>query len=612
MRIKYFIPIDSNNLGLYFSSAIIAPHKYIKEPIDDTQSIHNEGIILTNKKFSNKSDCCLEVVLTEQEQEKLISNNKSCYLLYSALPVSRISSVYFYSKEKMENTIDLARSSSFIPELLIKVINKNNDDFFDEQICVFNNKEKADDLKYKINYFDRIIGGFSFMKIGGENHMNYSKNYFSTLAFFNDSIKEEVDKANKTFKLDFDYKFQGLFNDNDNEWGIWRKLIFGSHNEIVIEIGNKVQTKNGVYQQNEISDNKKYYILSILANYGPDQIKSKKTESLLHSLIANVIKHKEAIALFFGLNTGYEKFKKSYFIDNNNLPIKFELASRLDYYTIESIFQFIFNDTKIPDLSFLTEIIQENSKTKIDSKKYLTYRILDEDVIYDKKPTTIKEIFTEFMQKNNLVNVLSSVVEIIAKKNDIIKLSDDQKKHLQLKYFSIIENSFKVYLSKLEQKISKLCNEKETDLQQQLNKLKQEHNQITALLIKSDKTLFDEIDTDRDGKLSQQEIGTFMDEIIAAKNQLETKVNEFTEKFETQKYNTTNNIISTTVEEQTTQYNNNVTIIEIHKFYLNKLSVMELGKIAKTKNIVSTQKQVTQKNRNEIIEKIIKSDNKLL
>ena len=616
MKTTYFISIDSNNLGLYFSSAIIVPHKYLKEPVDDIQSLNKEAILLSEKKFSNKSDCCLEVVLTEKEEHSLNSNNKSCYLLSSALPISRISAIYFYSKAKMENTIDLARSSSYIPERLIKVVDKQNNDLFEESTCTFNNIRNAVDIHDKIILFDKYLGGFAFMKIGGEAYMNYSKNYFSTLAFFNKNIEQELNHANKMNSLDLDYKYQGLFNTSDNEWINWRKLVFGSHNDIVSEIGNKVQIKNGVYQQDAVSNNK-LYILSVLANYGAEPIKPKKTESLLRSLISDNINYKEAISLFFGLNTGYRKLKKSYFVESKNWSIKFELASKLDYYTIESIFQFVFNGINNADLSFLKEIIPDNSKTKIDKRKFKTFSMFDEDVIYQKKPTTIKEIFNIYKQRRFFGKILSSITGDFAKKNEIT-LTDKQNKKMQDQYFSILGNPINEYLSQLENEVSDFYNEKVTELQQKFTSLKQEHAQISVLLKKADNTLFNEIDTNGDGELSQQEIGIFMEKIIASKKQLELKVCKDSEKPSASRFSgeyALKNNLTSKVEEQKTEYTDDIDIIKVHRYYLNKLSITELGKVAKNKNIVSNQKQVTKNNSKGIIEKIIeniKSDKKLI
>jgi len=617
MKTIYFISIDSNNLGLYFSSAIITPHKYIKEPVEDIQSLNKNCILLSDKKFSNKSDCCLEVVLTENEEHTLISNNKSCYLLCAALPISRISAIYFYSKEKMENIIDLSRSSSFIPARLVKLIDKLDDDFFKETICVFENANKVNDISYQIDLYNKYLGGFAFMKIGGEAYMNYSKNYFSTLAFFNNTIKEKVNQVDKMNSLDLDYKYQGLFNTSDNEWDDWRKFVFGSHNDIVSEIGNKVQTKNGVYQQNDVSNNKKLYILSVLANYGSDLIKPKKTESLLFSLISDGINYKEAISLFFGLNIGYRKLKKSYFIESKNWSIKFELASQLDYYTIEGIFQFLFNGIYNADLSFLKEIIPDNSKTKIDKNIYRTYRMFDEDIIYEKKPSTIKDIFNLFKQRKFFGKILSSITGNFAQKNDIT-LSDEQNKIMQFQYFSILDNPINEYLSQLENKVSDFYNEKVTELQQKFNSLKQENAQISVQLKKADETLFDEIDSNGDGELSQQEIGIFMDKIIASKKQLELKALKVSEKTKAKRFSSEyarKSNLTSIVEEQKTEYTDGNYIIKVHRYYLNKLSITELGKVAKSKNIVSTQKHVNKNNSKEIIEKIleyIKSDKKLI
>ena len=52
---------------------------------------------------------------------------------------------------------------------------------------------------------------------------------------------------------------------------------------------------------------------------------------------------KEGISLMFGLNKGYTAFRNKYETEDLELEIKFRLESQLEYYTIESIYQYVFN-----------------------------------------------------------------------------------------------------------------------------------------------------------------------------------------------------------------------------------------------------------------------------
>ena len=129
----YNLSIDSSNLGEYFSRALIVPQVYFEDSIKDLQSIHPNHLMFTKEKFTENSDCCIEIILNEDEISNIEKHNNLSFL-GSGIPISRVSKIMFYSKEKMERTIDLARSSSFIPERLISVIDKD-DHLFLDKIC---------------------------------------------------------------------------------------------------------------------------------------------------------------------------------------------------------------------------------------------------------------------------------------------------------------------------------------------------------------------------------------------------------------------------------------------------------------------------------------------
>ena len=56
------------------------------------------------------------------------------------------------------------------------------------------------------------------------------------------------------------------------------------------------------------------------------------------------------------------------YLNNDIQIVKFELESKLDYYTIESIYQFIFNNKKSNDFAYLDNVIGSNTKF-VDRKK---------------------------------------------------------------------------------------------------------------------------------------------------------------------------------------------------------------------------------------------------
>ena len=513
----------------------------------------------------------------------------------------------------MKRTISLARSSSFIPETMIKLVKKNNDDFLDKSNLNFKSKKSAIDLTDKVDKYNRFLGGLAFMRLGGKNFMNYSKNYFTTLDYFNTKIKQEVSTPKQELNLESTY--HGLFIPNNTDWKKWQNYIFGDYQNIISEIKDKVPYKNNLYQQDNVINNKQNYVLSILANYGPEQFKAKTIDSLVMAIVSDKIEYREAITLFFGLHNGYRDFRQSYYLNNATQIIKFELNSKLDYYIIESIYQFVFNNKITDDFPYLEIVAPENTKI-VDTKKYQTYRILDEYIIYDIKPDSIKEIIAKFFRRTRFKKVLSAL-SFDFSKNYEIELTIEQTKKIESKYFSIIEQPIRDYLKGLEEQISEFNNKKVTELELQLNKFKKEYNQLSLLLKKSDKTLFDEIDTNGDGELSQSEIGIFMDKIIEAKKQLELEKSQKPIKKETKstgvKYIPENRPVLQ-AQEQPEEYISENNLINTHKYYLSKLGINEIKKIAKKhqlyipKNLKAQEKEKVQLLINRIIESIQSND----
>ena len=69
--------------------------------------------------------------------------------------------------------------------------------------------------------------------------------------------------------------------------------------------------------------------------------------------------------------------------------VKFEMDSLLDYYTIESVFQYVINDKKDNKrFEYIDDIGIE--KDIVFNKEYETYTILDETVVSNKKNRYIR------------------------------------------------------------------------------------------------------------------------------------------------------------------------------------------------------------------------------
>jgi hypothetical protein len=88
------------------------------------------------------------------------------------------------------------------------------------------------------------------------------------------------------------------------------------------------------------------YILSILYTYGVgEESGKKKVDTLILNNFHGDIKpqYGELISLCYGINRGYAIFSNHYRYKGIEKVVKFQLDTILDYYTLESIYQSVFN-----------------------------------------------------------------------------------------------------------------------------------------------------------------------------------------------------------------------------------------------------------------------------
>lgn len=417
-----FLHIKSVNLGLYFNSALISPANYIKTRSEDIQSKFRDKILLSDKKWSKSTDCSLELVVTENEYREISKNkiNENYFLYIKPLPISRVKHVYFQTIEQSKISLSSTNTNAFLPKNLVSIIDKKDIETAVE--CIDNNFENKlqSDFNPNIKKYDRILGGAAFMRLGGAKYMNYSKNYFSTFAFFNQLFGNEYEKASNS---KIDRRYQGVFECKDN-WEKFCPILFFEKsipNEIQ-QIANKKglhisdKKENGIYDIEKISDDY-IYILAILENFG-HRGKRKNTDGLVNLLSHEKIKKAEGITLLYGLYNGYAGFRNKYVFQDGEIikTVKFRLDNQVDYYTIESIYQYVFN--KISNNKFfqyLDNWIPKKKQSEI--KGFETYQVLDQQIIYAKSKPKFGEpdYFENLMQNSSLnkiiVNTLTSKIK---------------------------------------------------------------------------------------------------------------------------------------------------------------------------------------------------------
>jgi len=562
---KIYLPIASGNLGEYFSIALITPHNYIKERIQDLQTLCNDYLVLSTKKFTNSSDCCLELILSDLELNQLKKTKQNNFFLFNgSLPISRVKNIYFYSEEKLKRTIVLSESASFIPNRMVKLCEKDENEFYEDSTFEFENINEKSDFAEKIIKFDSFLGGFAFMRLGGEHYMNYSKKYFCTLDYFNEIIKNAVSKIKQKLNID-DKNYYGLFENDNKNWENWRGFIFGAEQKILDEIQDKVPYSNNIYKQDSVKDKRELYILSVLANFGHERSpKSIKTDSLVIALVNNQIEYKEAITLFYGLKNGYKGFTKNYNFNNERQIVKFELNSKLDYVTIESIYQYIFNNKISSEFDYLN-IIYPNYSNNIDKNKYKTYKIFDKEIIYKEKSTSLSDLIDNLLGTLRPINILNSLSNYFSKRNEV-ELTEEQKRKLNENYFNLIKEPFKNYIYEFSKEIDEFYTDKlEIEKKKSIDLINVNKKLNDELLkLKSVSIIVNEepqkIEYDKDIKILQ--------------------VNE-----PVIHYPPSKNVLSQNIGNELENKSNTNKELDIHKFYLEKLGISELREIAKKKGI---------------------------
>jgi len=473
MEQKYYLPISSTSLAHYFGCACIKPSKYFENKQEDLQSNFNDFLLVTTHFGTRQTDCCLELIFTEQKINNFIDIKDGFYLYEKPLPITRVRKIFFTSKERKDQTItNINMSTAFVPDGLIGVVRK-----FD---TVQPDKVKkpqdvhAAQHNEQLRRFDGFLGGLALMRLAGEDYMNYSENYFATLSLFNLAIQRDLEYS----RISIDTRYRGAFT---GESGFKKIIPYLNKTIDEIDINTIAQDENQTIQKDKItrmidlnSLEKNTYIVAVLNTYGVgnNESKKKRIDELILSNFKSDIKpgKSEGIALCYGINRGYSAFSNKYNLGKNEKIVKFQLNSQLDYYTIESLYQYAFNNVKSNEFSYLKEWCPKQ-KCYTNYKK-TDYKIFDVIVIGKKKAKVLsKEYWTNllpsFLQSNKftektLPQIYQEIGEVVF--NDTKdEIADDYENQIAHKQEEI--DNLKVEQKKLLQKIQKIITEKEEEQQ---------------------------------------------------------------------------------------------------------------------------------------------------
>lgn len=441
----YYLPINSTSLAHYFVCACVKPAKYFENKPQDLQDRFRNALLLSSELGTNDTDCCIELVLTKDEERSLVPCGREFFLFPTPLPISRVKAIHFRAQRQLEQTLsNINMSAAFIPHSLAKVAR-----FSDAVIDVVNVTDKPVDKDYseQLVIFDRILGALALMKTAKEPYMNYSENYASTLSFFNALVRNDLEKQGRQINE----KFFGLFSRSGN----FVKFIPYLEKKITKEDLDQIAAENNQRIERSYTKAINYdklsgitYAFAILQSYGVGgEAATKKIDGLISNNFEELKDGKaEGIALYYGYNRGYSVFSNCYGTQEiGRQNVKYLLESQLDYYTIESVYQFAFygntTSSKFPYIDAWCPRKNQRPKRKTD------YMVLDTAFIGKKKPTVFsKEYLLGFLAEiktfDFITTPIGSLVEQIRNRvaNDTKEEIEDANETKIAEAYTIIES----------------------------------------------------------------------------------------------------------------------------------------------------------------------------
>lgn len=467
MEQSYFMHLDSRNLANYYSCACLKPSRYFTNRIDDIQNKFDAFILLSEKRYAKDMDCSLEVVLDVEEQKNLIcvNSNRNIFLLNNAIPITRVKRIYFLSDNTRDKIVTLVNmSSAFIPDGFATVIvDENLEDYYDIELS---SEIIPKDLSESIRKFDSLLGGFALMRLSAEENVNYPENYFSTLSRFNSVVETELLNANKKVSDIYWDAFEGKNKFKHLYPFINKKLSENDLNDIVRKEGQRIQKNriSGIIDINSLD--KGSYIIAVLFTYGiGDEGRKNKIDGLILNNFRKDVKldKSEVIALCYGLNRGYSVFSNKYRISTTEKIVKFELESKLDYYTIESLYQFAFNGPqKSSDFPYLDSWCPKLPaiNRKLKKSEYIVLdKIISSEVIKVGSAKWWSNFMQFFFQKNSEDLVKPFLVKVFEKiKSDIDEESVEiiTEKNLEITTLKESNNQLQRNLAEIDNFIEKI------------------------------------------------------------------------------------------------------------------------------------------------------------
>ncbi len=456
-----YYPLSSVNLSHVFAKAIILPASLYENRIEDLQSEFVNAVLLTQKLGCSECDCCLEILLLESEHEFLQEIQNGFYLYKQAIPISRIKRILFASTEQRSTTIkNIELSTAYIPKHIVETKTEQFDDTKpDRKDCIVELTNEFKKISDNAKFFDHILGALALDNTVLFEDCNYASRYTDLLASLNKKIRKEKESAGRSINISSDF-FSNIPTKTPY-------LLEGITEDIIRTKNSNILPKNNITNVIELDKltNDDAYICAIAYSYGVEsESKRKRIDELIIRRFQNHedirVNQSEKVALYYGLNRGYAAFNKSYSDGEIEVPVKYKMNSLLDYYTIESVFNYAFNHTVADELLYLNKIAPKNKPQKPQREEYI---ILDV-VVRDKKKLQLfskewcDELFPSLFQNIETkifgVDIKDKVIEkILQPLVDKIRIEvEEQRKEIIHEY----EDKVKALDEKIEEQNQKI------------------------------------------------------------------------------------------------------------------------------------------------------------
>jgi len=389
---NFYIQVHMIKLQEYIMRALITPDIYMGKDVEiDIQSKHKDKLLISHGFIENLDEyqVLIEIILTDAEKVKLIKLD-DLYFYDLPLAISRIKKIYVQNKVTKTKLLKELKNfeAGYIPDNMIDFFKKRTKILF-EKVNYHSGRlhdEMVINQSENIQAFDKMLGMLAFIKNTNIYYSdaeglfsNYSDNYFAILSKFNTFIESQDTNVLKNLKENKDF-FDAIYSDKLIDDNFLLDIINNSEDKELKDIfQDLIDGHLGKYKALEaLRDKGIYFYICLL--YIHKQKDSNVKDNFKSNIVDTIPYDKAELALaFLGLHYGYAtlraseeiSFKDKYFknILGTRINMKFQLDSKLDLITIESIYKYFFYEKEKGDGFTYIEFPQKKKNISIPKDK---------------------------------------------------------------------------------------------------------------------------------------------------------------------------------------------------------------------------------------------------